>query len=112
MAVSLLLGSPRPPSTQLFSPIENWPENGPITTDYAENFTARVNRHARLSAHGPQRPRRRYFRNFSGRKIFEKNCVQEALLIFLESKKERLPCVLENPGQNVIRRVGLRGVAP
>ena len=33
MAVSLLLGSRRPPSTQLFSPIENWQENGPITTD-------------------------------------------------------------------------------
>ena len=27
-------------------------------------------------------------------------------------QKERLPCVLENPGQNVIRRVGLRGVVP
>ena len=33
LAVSLLLRFHRPPSTQLFSPIEIWPENGPITTD-------------------------------------------------------------------------------
>ena len=83
MAVSLLLGSRRPPSTQLFLPTEKLPILAKIPTVWARNKTPGGSGHARLSAHGPRGRFGGIFLILGGRKIFEKSCVQEALLIFL-----------------------------
>ena len=89
LAVSLLLGSRRPPSTQLFRPTEKLSSLAKTPTAWARNKTPGGSGHARLSAHGPRGRFGGIFLIFWGRKMFEKSCVQEALLIFLWSKQKR-----------------------
>ena len=92
MAVSLLLGSRRPPSTQLFLPTEKLPILAKIPTVWARNKTPGGSGHARLSAHGPTGRFGGIFLIFWGVGQFLKKVVcRRPFLYFYNRTKEKLP---------------------